>query len=373
MYSTTYFRAKLSDSPCTDAYSNTVQISVSSNPGGIATTTTSSLCEGSTATIQLISYTGSVQWQESTNGSSGWTDVSGGSGATTANYTTASLSTTTYYRAKLTSLPCTDSYSIVIPINISQTPIAGNINSSADSICSGNNATLNLSGQTGSIQWQQSATGSSGWANVTGGSGANTAVYTTSALNTSTYYRAKLSSSPCSDVFSNIKKIEVLASPIADYSYITNGYQLTFTNLSTNSNSYNWNFGDASGSSTQTNPVHTYSANGSYSVILDAYNYICDDQETKTINLNIGIEDQIIDNLIKIYPNRRNGIVYIEFTETYKKPLSISIYNSLGELIGYFVMDNDKFSIDCSKYNKGAYYFTIKSDENIFIKKVVLY
>lgn len=46
---------------------------------------------------------------------------------------------------------------------------------------------------------------------------------------------------------------------------------ISFTNLSTNGVTYQWNFGDGSAISTATNPVHTYTAVGSYSVKLKSF------------------------------------------------------------------------------------------------------
>jgi PKD repeat protein len=56
----------------------------------------------------------------------------------------------------------------------------------------------------------------------------------------------------------------------ADFSYYSNGLTIWFTNLSTNATSYNWNFGDGN-ISNETNPTHTYSASGVYTVELTAY------------------------------------------------------------------------------------------------------
>jgi gliding motility-associated-like protein len=51
---------------------------------------------------------------------------------------------------------------------------------------------------------------------------------------------------------------------------------VTFTNLSTNATSYLWKFGDG-GTSTATNPTHTYGDPGQYTVTLIAYNGGCTD------------------------------------------------------------------------------------------------
>jgi PKD repeat protein len=56
---------------------------------------------------------------------------------------------------------------------------------------------------------------------------------------------------------------------------------VTFTNQSTGATSYNWNFGDG-GTSTATNPGHTYTAAGTYTVTLTATNACGADQMVRT-------------------------------------------------------------------------------------------
>ncbi len=64
-------------------------------------------------------------------------------------------------------------------------------------------------------------------------------------------------------------EIEILASPIANFSFSINGNFVDFSDLSTTSGatSYLWNFGDNS-SSTNENPTHTYINDGTYTVTL---------------------------------------------------------------------------------------------------------
>jgi len=60
--------------------------------------------------------------------------------------------------------------------------------------------------------------------------------------------------------------------PTADFSFsgtCTAPCQVSFTNLSKDATSYSWNFGDG-GSSTETNPAHSFSSGGSYTVTLTA-------------------------------------------------------------------------------------------------------
>lgn len=59
------------------------------------------------------------------------------------------------------------------------------------------------------------------------------------------------------------------AGPTAGFTSSVNSFDVSFTNTSTNATSYAWTFGDG-GSSTNANPTHTYSADGTYTVSMTA-------------------------------------------------------------------------------------------------------
>jgi PKD repeat protein len=60
--------------------------------------------------------------------------------------------------------------------------------------------------------------------------------------------------------------------------------KVTFNNLSENATSYYWDFGDGKNSSS-TNPNHTYTEGGTYSVTLKAFNSVGNDVMTKTLKI----------------------------------------------------------------------------------------
>jgi len=55
------------------------------------------------------------------------------------------------------------------------------------------------------------------------------------------------------------------SSPTSDYTYVINGLEVRFTSTATNASTYFWTFGDGT-TSTQQNPIHTYSVIRSYRV-----------------------------------------------------------------------------------------------------------
>lgn len=90
-----------------------------------------------------------------------------------------------------------------------------------------------------------------------------------------TYNVSLTVSNSCGTSSPTIKPVIVSKTPQA--SFTTNspqclGNPINFTNTSTDAQSYNWDFGDGTGSSIEENPSYVYSAPGTYSVTLIASN-----------------------------------------------------------------------------------------------------
>jgi PKD repeat protein len=75
-------------------------------------------------------------------------------------------------------------------------------------------------------------------------------------------------------IASSCKKEEIKDLPIAHFHFVINPlnfYEVIFTNTSQQADNYKWDFGD-SHTSTEENPVHIYSSDGTYTVRLTAIN-----------------------------------------------------------------------------------------------------
>jgi hypothetical protein len=171
--------------------------------GGTASSS-SILCTGSTTSLSLSGQdaAGTLQWQSSPNNST-WTNIPG---ATSSSYTSGALSSTTYFRCAVTN-GCTN-YSNVVTTTIVQA-ISGTA-TGPSTVCTGSTATLTLTGNSGTIQWQSSPDNIT-WTNIPG---ATATPYTTAAINSPIYYRAKVSNSPCADVFSNVLHVTLNFIPL---------------------------------------------------------------------------------------------------------------------------------------------------------------
>lgn len=82
----------------------------------------------------------------------------------------------------------------------------------------------------------------------------------------------------CDVIVDELKLIETRTKPVVNFTADnTIGFPsltVTFTNSTSLANSYEWNFGDGSAVSTDTNPVHIYSSAGTYTVTLKATNEV---------------------------------------------------------------------------------------------------
>src|SRR5690606_21444528 len=191
---TTYFRAILNN-PCGNATSGVVTVTVSpASVAGTITPATTTVCTGTNSTLlTLTGQVGTIQWQSSPDNAT-WTNIAA---ATAATYTATNLVANTYYRAVVTSSPCSSANTTSVVINVSPAPVAGSITPASTNVCAGTNSTLlTLAGNTGTIQWQSSPDNAT-WTNI---ALATAATYTATNLAATTYYRAVVTSGSCAPV-----------------------------------------------------------------------------------------------------------------------------------------------------------------------------
>ena len=264
---TTYYRALVTSGVCASDNSSTASVTIDpAAVGGTATPTEANLCEGNNTTITLTGYAGTIQWQQSANGTTNWADVTGGSGELTDTYTTPNLSSTIYYRAVVSNGVCTPVNSTTAQVTVSPASVGGTATSDDAALCAGISTILRLTGSTGSIQWQQSANGTSGWTDVTGGSGATTAAYTTPALSSTIYYRAEVTSGVCLPATSDVVMVDVTLPAIPGIP-TSNGPQCADLGVTLTANgsapageTWYWQGTNASGTSTANPASSTYHA-----------------------------------------------------------------------------------------------------------------
>ncbi len=241
------------------AVSGTVYTAISGNTSGSAV----SICSGATTTLTGGTVTGgnssyTYLWESSSNNST-WATATGTS--TGANYTTAALSSATYYRRTVTSGSCSDvAASILVSINALPTAVTV---STAGTYCTSTTLTA-ANGGDGTIYWQNTTT-----------SGTSTASASTSQLvsaSTTYYFRAQ-SSAGCwgtqGSAAVTINLVPVVTTPPNNSSIVT-AANTTFTVAASNTpTSYSWEVNTGSGWAAVTN-VTPYSGATSATLTITA-------------------------------------------------------------------------------------------------------
>lgn len=152
--------------------------------------------------------------------------------------------------------------------------------------------------------------------------------------------------------------------PTSNFTQNNFGLTASFTNQSQHAFTYNWDFGDGT-FSTDTNPTHTYSQSGTYTVILQATYCLNSDYYTYQVTVN--------DSTNSVLEQQKDEF-YI-YTDTYNQTIIklqtphqiVSIYNLNGQLIKQYKTNSTETIIDINQ--SGLYFVKV----NQTVKKISVF
>jgi PKD repeat protein len=153
---------------------------------------------------------------------------------------------------------------------------------------------------------------------------------------------------------------------------------VTFTNNSSGATSYQWNFGDTSGTDISANPAHSYTYTGTYTVTLIALDGACSDTLYKTIEvvnsnpLVVNGNQSLPSSVNVLYDN---GEVFLLFSLDKKTQVNISVYNMMGEKISSqnnLLVKNEKIKLDLPAVSAGIYIAVSDMGDAAISKKIFI-
>lgn len=155
--------------------------------------------------------------------------------------------------------------------------------------------------------------------------------------------------------------------PKANFTFAQNEAEVTFSNTSTQANSYAWNFGDGLNAA-DLNPIHTYTAPGSYQVSLVASNG-CGRADTAFSEVTISttsIKESAQTVNWRVFPNPSNRDVMIQAEEA--TTFRIEVYGPDGKLVKQRNETGKLIRLDFSDLPAGIYqvYCFSGSDSRVF-------
>ncbi len=213
-------------------------------------------------------------------------------------------------------------------------PSSAQLTTNATPICGGEPASITLEVNGGNSPYT---------INVNNGVGSlsgviNNSTFTVNPNSTTTYSLTSLSdANGCNtNNFIASATVNVNQSPNADFNRSINKSTVTFTDQSSNDAiSWNWNFGDST-SSTQQNPVHTYSFTGIKQVRLNVSNALgCVDEYVENILIMVltGIEGLEFGETINLFPNPTQDQLSIEIKLKTSESVNIEILSTDGKVL----------------------------------------
>jgi PKD repeat protein len=225
-------------------------------------------------------------------------------------------------------------------VSVSNAPIP-TVSASATEVCSGDSIVL-TSSVADSYLWNNGGGTTQSITVTNGGS------YTVTVTNANACDGAG-TSSPIT--------VNILPTPVASATYTVNGNVVTFTNTTSNGTSYSWDFGDQS-TSIDASPVHTFAANGTYTVVLIATggNLVtpCTSETTFTITISgVGLDEQTALTGVVASPNPFTTEVSFEgLTES----VEFLLFDMAGKVIAESSMTPESSSVELLNLTSGVYF-----------------
>jgi PKD repeat protein len=173
-------------------------------------------------------------------------------------------------------------------------------------------------------------------------------------------YDLEVSGAPCTS-----PATEVTANVVeADFTFEASGATLTFTDASTGATSWAWAFGDGA-TSTEQDPVHTYTAAGNYTITLTINGIDC--STTSTWEINTAVNGPAPATGSSVLPNPASEEVMVDLGPGPSTDRMIEVYDTEGRLVlgRNLVQGTARVVLDVSGWSPGAYQLLIRSSEAI--------
>ena len=156
--------------------------------------------------------------------------------------------------------------------------------------------------------------------------------------------------------------------PVAAFNHSVQNGQVTFTNTSTNADTWLWNFDDGSTSGDE-NPTHVYTSTGTFQVRLIASGCGLTDTSEIAVSINsIGIEESITNDVI-IYPNPATSKIHIEGIDSFEIQ-HLELFNSIGQRVRS--IGGSATNIELSGVVPGIYFLSVElKNKQRFTKKII--
>ena len=189
------------------------------------------------------------------------------------------------------------------------------------------------------------------------------------------FYDWEVKEADCSSPRMPINAFMAPEPPTAIFNIVNNDPVVQFNDASIYPALYYWDFGDGN-TSTQANPSHWYTVDGTYTVKLKIINGCGEDSTTQSVMVNSsGINENIADFKLNIYPNPTSDNININIDINEASSFKIELLDMIGRTLLNQDMDlfkgNNIYSVDLSSYSKGVFFIRISDKNNSVTRKII--
>ncbi len=189
------------------------------------------------------------------------------------------------------------------------------------------------------------------------------------------FYQWRVSERPCISDRVPVTAYVNNDPPTADFTFTQTDPVVSFSDQSTNPGVSEWVFGDGN-TATGSNPVHQYSAVGTYSVLLTVDNGCGIDQTIKQVTIQtMDIEEHDKEVEWLIYPNPSDGAFNIRVPEVFAGVrLLVELYDMTGRQVISSIHPGDSHTIRMQTGNTtpGIYLLHIRAGEETHRARIVI-
>lgn len=172
--------------------------------------------------------------------------------------------------------------------------------------------------------------------------------------------------------FSQAVPVTVEVTPV-DFTSTTNQRTVSFTAQAAGSTSWLWDFGDGD-TSTQQNPTHTYTNNGTYLVRLTVDPGSCFKQKNVTISVTGQAELATSGPQIELIPNPASNFAELRLSSEFEQDIEITLVDVTGKVLRETVLKRgiENLRLDLTGYVPGMYFVRLSAKGYAETRKVVV-